>query len=112
GVADTALQAGDQQTAQFAQVAGGVGQVLEIDQLEAGEQFADLGLGQLVLANLGAQAADIAELVVDAAPQHANAVGQALAEAVDVLAQIGQIGVGGSEVALVARLGVMGGQGL
>src|SRR5690606_17891639 len=61
GVADAALQAGDQQAAQFAQIAGGFRQVLEVDQLQAGQQFADLGLGQLILADLGTQAADVAE---------------------------------------------------
>src|SRR5690606_5427535 len=111
GVADAALQAGDQQAAQFAQIAGGFRQVLEVDQLQAGQQFADLGLGQLILADLGTQAADVAELVVDAAPQHADVVAQTLAEAVDVLAQVGQVGIGGNVVALVTRLGVVGGQG-
>src|SRR5690606_19820825 len=106
-----ALQAGDQQAAQFAQIAGGFRQVLEVDQLQAGQQFADLGLGQLILADLGTQAADVAELVVDAAPQHADAVAQAFAEAVHVLAQVGQVGIGGNVVALVTRLGVVGGQG-
>ena len=69
---------------QLAQFAAGLRQFGEADQLQAGEQLADLGLRQLVLADLRGQAADVAELVVDPAPQHADGVAQAFAEGVDL----------------------------
>ncbi|MNM76865.1 hypothetical protein D3C81_887000 [compost metagenome] len=110
--ADRALQAGDQQAAQFAQVAGGVGQLREADHFQAGEQFADLRLGQFVLADLGVEGADVAELVVDPAPQHADAVAQGFAEGVDMLLEVRQVGVRRGVVALVAGFLVVRSEGL